>query len=324
MDYAISNKEKVIARINNIIDKFKNAILIKEIIYNWQDIVLFRCGLKNIIKVNFKSGQSVFVNNKTQYSKLWKSKPAIQALINYYNIRYKTDIKLGEYLSFFYLKNKVKIYYKNYIDIAQILSLIKENFIDEQYKLLSVSNSYVLDIGANIGDSALYFAFNNAKHVYALEPFPFSFMNCKKNITLNKFDRKVTCMCAGIGGSNKSLIIRNSFRSADSSGLVHFKSGRKVSIYTLDALLRKLSLDSCILKLDCEGAEYGAILNSNTKTLRKFKQIFIEYHYGYRSLVKKLRASNFSIKYTQPVKVHNLNAKDPNMYIGKIYAVRQD
>lgn len=324
MYHTISDKEKVVARINSIVDTFKNLSLVRRIIYNWQDIVLFKCGLKDKIRVNFKSGQSVFVNNKKEYSELWKSKPAIQALINYYNTRYKTNIRLGKYLSFFYLKNKVKFHYKNYKDVAQILSLIKENFIDEQYKSLSVSDSYVVDIGANIGDSALYFAFNNAKYVYALEPFPYSFINCKKNIALNKFDKKLTCMCAGIGSSNKFLIIRDSFRSADSSGLVQFKSGRKVPVYTLDALVKKLNLDNCILKLDCEGAEYDAVLNSSIKTLRKFRQIFIEYHYGYGRLIKKLRDSNFSIKYTQPVKVHNLNAKDPNMYIGKIYAVRRD
>ena len=247
MDYIVSDKEKFIAEMTSMVDRFKNIFLIRELIYNWQEIIFFKYGLKNNIRVNFKIGGSVFVNNKAEYSELWKSKSAVQALIGYYNTKYKTNIRLGKYLSFLYRKNQVKICYKNYKDIAQILSLIKENFIDEQYKLLDVSDSYVVDIGANIGDSALYFALNNAKHVYALEPFPYSFLNCKENITVNRFGRKLTCMCAGIGGSNKFLKIRNSFRNMDSSSLVQFKAGRKVPIYTLGALVKKLDLDNCVL-----------------------------------------------------------------------------
>ena len=55
-------------------------------------------------------------------------------------------------------------------------------FARREYSFLEVSDQNVIDIGANIGDSAIYFAAMGAKHVYALEPFPSSFEYAKKNV----------------------------------------------------------------------------------------------------------------------------------------------
>ena len=55
-----------------------------------------------------------------------------------------------------------------------IIWLINENFIKEQYKWLDVEGKNVVDVGANIGDTAIYFALKGAKHVYAFEPYPYS------------------------------------------------------------------------------------------------------------------------------------------------------
>ena len=40
----------------------------------------------------------------------------------------------------------------------------------------------VIDIGANIADSSIYFAFEDAAHVIALEPYPTNYRIAKKNI----------------------------------------------------------------------------------------------------------------------------------------------
>jgi len=45
-----------------------------------------------------------------------------------------------------------------------------------------------------------------------------------------------------------------------------------------------------VLKVDCEGCEYGTILCSDNKTLRRFDEIMIGYHHGYKNLVEKLEA----------------------------------
>jgi len=60
--------------------------------------------------------------------------------------------------------------FKSIRDARNMGSLIAENLIYEQYKILGVSNKDVIDIGANIGDTAIYFAVKGARHVYAFEP----------------------------------------------------------------------------------------------------------------------------------------------------------
>ena len=49
----------------------------------------------------------------------------------------------------------------------------------------------------------------------------------------------------------------------------------------------------------------------------------MEYHYGYRNLVKRLRQARFKVKYSLPKYSHNIEAEDSNMYVGLIYAQRR-
>jgi FkbM family methyltransferase len=55
---------------------------------------------------------------------------------------------------------------------------------------------------------------------------------------------------------------------------------------TLGDLLGMVN-DPYLLKMDCEGCEYDAILNS--KRLGELRQIQMEYHYGPERLVETLR-----------------------------------
>ena len=74
------------------------------------------------------------------------------------------------------------------------------------------------------------------------------------------------------------------------------------------------------VKLDREGCEYDLILNASDEALHAFDQITIEYHYGYRDLVKKLRQAGFNVKYSLPKYSNDIEAEDSNMYLGLIYA----
>ena len=49
---------------------------------------------------------------------------------------------------------------------------ITQVFDKEDYKFLDVQNKSVLDIGAFVGDSPIYFILKGAKKVYAIEPHP--------------------------------------------------------------------------------------------------------------------------------------------------------
>jgi hypothetical protein len=64
-------------------------------------------------------------------------------------------------------------------------------------------------------------------------------------------------------------------------------------------------------------------LNEDVDTLKKFKRIQIEYHYGYKNLKDRLEECDFEVKYTEPHKSHNKCASNPNMFAGYIYASRK-
>ena len=69
---------------------------------------------------------------------------------------------------------------------------------------------------------------------------------------------------------------------------------------------------------DTRSCEYN-LLNEDDITLKKFKRIQIEYHYGYEKLIYKLEGAGFKCKYTKPVS----GANNKNMHMGYIYAVKK-
>ncbi|MGC9079972.1 MAG: FkbM family methyltransferase [Nanopusillaceae archaeon] len=192
-------------------------------------------------------------------------------------------------------------------------------FFRQDYKFLNVKDKVVIDIGANIGDSPIYFALNGAKKVIALEPYPYSFNFAIRNVKENNLENKIILVNAGYGKDGELLIDEN-FKSNGVTELKSFEKGKKIKIYSLKSLIEEFHLDNdLILKMDCEGCEYN-LLNENNSILGKFLQIQIEYHYGYKSLLVKLKNSGFSVRYTKPKRFYNKYATKPKTLTGYIYA----
>ena len=74
--------------------------------------------------------------------------------------------------------------------------------------------------------------------------------------------------------------------------------------------------------MDCEGCEYN-LVNEDKDVLDRFSQMQIEYHYGPKKLVEKLRNSGFDVKYTEPKKSYNAQLENPNLCSGYIYATKR-
>ncbi len=189
---------------------------------------------------------------------------------------------------------------------------------EEAYKFLNVNNETVIDIGANIGDSSIYFALNNARKVIALEPYPYSYNIALKNIKLNHLEDKIILLNAGYGEEN-TIKIDPKFENTTSSDIKSFDNGIDIKIMPLKKILNDYNIDNAVLKMDCEGCEYNIIKEDND-TLRKFKMIQMEYHYGYEKLKDKLEEAGFNVKYTEPKVSFNPDAKDHQMSLGYIYA----
>lgn len=182
-------------------------------------------------------------------------------------------------------------------------SAIPEIFCEKAYSSLNVDGKTVLDIGANIADSSIYFAAKNAFKVIAVEPFPSNYDIAKENIKINKFENKIT-LIQGLIANKKSFISIDPEYQGKGSGtnrikhgnsIKDVKNGEKIPTYTIKNLIEEYNIKNGILKIDCEGCEYDIILQSDKEILHNFSEIFIEYHKGSQDLKEKLKMCGFTI-----------------------------
>lgn len=161
-------------------------------------------------------------------------------------------------------------------DNASFLVTYNELFVQEIYKFKpTLNNRYIIDCGANIGLSVIYFALNYPKHtIIAFEPQQDLFLileeNVKhfglKNVQLHnkavwdKYEQLEFFTDGGMGGR-----INDAY-----SGQVPVKVN---AVPLMDYLDKEIDF----LKIDIEGAE-DAVLRSCIGNLNKANNIFFEYH----------------------------------------------
>ena len=176
-------------------------------------------------------------------------------------------------------------------------------FVDKIYGQLPVKDRTVIDVGANIADSAIFFSLSGAKKIIGIEPVPKNYELAQKNIKLNNLFNNISVILAGCYNNTGEINIDPSYSNGAYSTLNDFEAGSKIDLITLKDILEEYthpSDDYIILKMDCEGCEYESILSADKNTLQKFNHIMIEYHYGYKNLRDKLIESGFIVSVTRP------------------------
>ncbi len=196
----------------------------------------------------------------------------------------------------------------------RLLQTFKEIFMDECYmKGLGYplrEAPTVIDIGANAGYFSL-FALSRFRgsRVFAFEPVPANFRLLKRQRELNpKAD--MTCVPKAVAGQAGELEL--AFDSADafstSATVLGGASGQpdtiRVAAITLRDIFAEHHIDRCdLLKLDCEGAEYGILYGCSSEDLRRIRQIAMEVHRGpgpeenIDALDKFLRTNGFKTRW---------------------------
>jgi len=280
--------------------KINNILSIIRLAKNWYDVVLFRIGIRKTLTIKFRNGKSVCFKSRKEYFDFWESEFGRDELSKltekrHYNYKIKGIKIKSNSVELNYQNKKLYFYYDTNKQLNNTIILINANFINEQLKRLDVRDKDIVDVGANIGDTAIYFALKGAKHVYAFEPYPYSYNIAKKNIKLNHLENKITLLNEGCGRSG-FVTIREDYENSNSADLKNFKKGKKIKIESLDEIVKRFNLKHSALKVDCEGCEYDLILNASDEALNAFDQIIIEYHYGYKNLIEKLKKSGFIIK----------------------------
>ncbi len=167
-------------------------------------------------------------------------------------------------------------------------------FVRDCYRDLSVGGKIVIDIGANIADSCIYFVLRGAQKVVGFEPFPHNYDTAVKNVDDNGLADRINLVMAGCSGKGGRITV-DAGTSNTMSQAQDLQVGATVPIYDLAHIVSEYGGD--VLKIDCEGCEYDAIMAANSTTLQNFQQIIIEFHHGYSELKRKLEDANFHVSY---------------------------
>ena len=221
--------------------------------------------------------------------------------------------------------NNIKEHFKSYIEqvnneiieidnikfVNKEAEILQESFLGNPYDLIEFENRTVIDVGANIGDSTLVFANQNAKEIFAFEPVPPIYNIALENLELNpQLKEKIHIYNKAVSGEAGTIKIyfekgswggANSFNETDEA--------YEIEAFTIEQILENYKVKPDVLKMDCEGCEYDIILNSD---LSMFNDIIFEYHQATtkipsENLIKKLEKEGFKVnKYP----VFNLNIED--------------
>ncbi|MFP3287752.1 MAG: FkbM family methyltransferase [Acidilobus sp.] len=135
----------------------------------------------------------------------------------------------------------------------------------------------VIDVGANAGDTALYFVLNGARKVIALEPLPNVAKCAEENVRLSGATDKVKVINAALSNEPVSVPCDYDVLSSRYFSTLKGSGPCRVPGVTLGDLLNMVE-DPYLLKMDCEGCEAQVILGPERERLRAFEHIMFETH----------------------------------------------
>jgi len=193
--------------------------------------------------------------------------------------------------------------------------IIKETCLDRDYEsnaTLIQDGWTVIDIGAGLGDFAISVAYGHPNcQVYAYEPFPESYRLLDENIKLNSISNVVVAPIA-IGAQSGEMALFTTGAAVQHTTTNASSTAAAITIQglSLDDVFEVNALSVCdFLKMDCEGGEFDILFNASEATLKKIRNICLEYHDGatefsHTDLVDYLRQRGFQVR-TSPNPVHN-------------------
>jgi len=178
-------------------------------------------------------------------------------------------------------KVKTKLGDIEFVDSISFLSGVEEIFIDEIYKVKSFAAEIpvVIDCGANIGLSAMYFSEVYGAKVYAYEADPNIYQVLKRNVSTicTNGNVEVNNLAVWVDDKGVTFDIEGGY-----SGQIHqhghklVKESIQVPSMGLYDILSGIK-NANFLKLDIEGAENQALLECSG-VLNAIDYIFIEWH----------------------------------------------
>ncbi|MFP3320318.1 MAG: FkbM family methyltransferase [Acidilobus sp.] len=162
----------------------------------------------------------------------------------------------------------------NAYDIAEVFAV---GLYDVPEALSGLKDRDVIDVGANVGDTTLYFILNGARKVIAVEPLPKVARCAEENVRLSGATDKVSVINAALSDEPVSVPCDYDVLSSRYFSTLKGSGPCKVPGITLGDLLNMVD-DPYLLKMDCEGCEAQVILGPERERLRAFEHIVFETH----------------------------------------------
>ncbi len=200
-----------------------------------------------------------------------------------------------------------------YVESNEEFHILNEVFVKKDYNFITNKKSIVIDIGANIGITSLYFStLSYVDKIYSFEPVKYTFEQAQHNFSLNKNVHKIERIKnIGLGKNSRKESFLFDKYSKGSAGLRGDLSPRysknnkaeKVEVQISEAtkeiglILGEVKNRQVIVKMDCEGAEYEILENLFESGITKqIDVILLEWHDKGSILIEEmLKESGFSI-----------------------------
>lgn len=291
---------------------------------NWIQVYLLFIGLKKQVTVKFQKIPLTFkLTKKTWLKYYFLRKITLTNTIKYigndtFQFIHPNGLKFttNDNLELYEKLTGMTCYKKENNTICQVQKLkfiipfpnspgeLQEIFVNNMYGQSNCKNAVVIDVGAFIGDSAIFYANKGAKKVIAYEPIPSLFEILQKNIKLNNYQHIIKTQKQAVSDNNSTCQIRYTENNPGGSGE---KQNNYTKIFQCESIplsqvIQKLGKVD-ILKMDCEGAEHKSLAEAAKKdALKQVQNIVLEAHSKVIDILKILKQQKFTI--TQFTQIH--------------------
>lgn len=228
--------------------------ILKRYVANWPSVLAVYSSFKKQTNAKFKDGQVVPLskdNYRIFYGEIYRRHLQDHGF-DIYEQRGKILVQTPDGLQLYLLDNNDTPY----------LLVFDEIYLMRIYGMPDLSNRIAIDIGASIGDTALFFCKRGAR-VYGYEIMQDRYNAALENIRLNHMQDRVT--------------IFNEPATAD----------------RINTLIQKNGWENVFLKIDCEGCEYELVPRMD---FSKITDVIMEYHDDPKPLLSILQNAGFSTK----------------------------